>query len=57
MLGLPPTGKSMELRGMTILRIEDGKIHEVWENIDLLGLTQQLDAIPSPDQAPAGDPA
>jgi hypothetical protein len=29
----------------------------VWENIDLLGLTQQLDAIPSPDQAPAGEPA
>ena len=57
MLGLPPTGKSMELRGMTILRIEDGKIHEVWENIDLLGLMQQLGAIPSPDQAPAGDPA
>jgi steroid delta-isomerase-like uncharacterized protein len=54
MMGIPPSGKPIELRGMTILRIEDGKIHEVWENIDLLGLMQQMGAIPSPDQAPAG---
>jgi steroid delta-isomerase-like uncharacterized protein len=57
MLGIPPSGAPIELRGMTILRIEDGKIHEVWENIDLLGLMQQMGAIPSPDQAAANAPA
>jgi steroid delta-isomerase-like uncharacterized protein len=54
MLGIPPSNKPIELRGMTILRIEGGKICEVWENIDLLGLMQQMGAIPSPDQAASG---
>ena len=54
MLGVQGTGKPIELRGMTFMRIEDGKIQEVWENIDLLGLMQQMGVIPSPDQAAAG---
>jgi steroid delta-isomerase-like uncharacterized protein len=57
MLGIQGTGKPIELRGMTILRIEGGKIQEVWENIDLLGLMQQMGVIPAPDQAAAAAPA
>lgn len=53
MLGIPGSGAPIELRGMTILRIVDGKIAEVWENIDLLGLMQQMGAIPTPDAAGA----
>src|SRR3954452_4558605 len=42
--GIPPTGK--QVTGITIHRLDDGKIVEEWENPDLLGLMQQLGAIP-----------
>jgi steroid delta-isomerase-like uncharacterized protein len=50
MLGMPPTGKQVTLTGMTIVRIADGKITEVWNALDQLGLMQQLGAIPMPDE-------
>jgi predicted ester cyclase len=46
--GLPPTGESVEMSGVHILRIADGKIAEHWGNNDDLGLMRQLGAIPSP---------
>jgi len=46
--GVPPTGKQLISRGMTIIRVDDGKIAELWESIDILGLMQQMGAIPSP---------
>ncbi len=44
--GLQATGKKLEIEGMTIFRIEDGKIVEEWNSIDELGLYRQLGAIP-----------
>ncbi len=38
----PPTGKQIELKGITIHRIEDGKIVEEWERYDNLSVMQQL---------------
>lgn len=29
--GIPPTGKPVEMRGMTWLRIDDGKLSEGWQ--------------------------
>ena len=46
--GVPPTGKPLISRGMTIMRIENGQIAEIWEAIDILGLMQQMGAIPTP---------
>ena len=46
--GVPPTGKSLLSRGMTILKIENGQIQELWESIDILGLMQQMGVIPTP---------
>jgi steroid delta-isomerase-like uncharacterized protein len=43
-LGFAATGRSAEVTGMTIVRVEDGKIKEGWNNWDLLGLLQQLGA-------------
>ena len=41
----PPTGKRVELEGITIHRIEGGKIVEEWERYDNLGVMQQLGLI------------
>jgi steroid delta-isomerase-like uncharacterized protein len=45
--GLPATGKKVELAGITIWRIVDGKIKEEWSTFDYLSLMQQLGLIPS----------
>jgi predicted ester cyclase len=37
--------------GITIDRIADGKIQASWAQFDMLGLMQQLGAIPAPQQA------
>ncbi len=48
LMGIAPTGNRVTITGITIHRIEDGKIVEEWENWDALGMMQQLGAIPSP---------
>ena len=40
--GVAPTGASVDIRIISIFRIEDGQIIERWENADMLGLVQQL---------------
>ncbi len=42
----PPTGKQVEIKGITIHRIEDGKIAEEWERYDNLSVMQQLGIVP-----------
>jgi steroid delta-isomerase-like uncharacterized protein len=46
--GAAASGKMVENTGITILRIEDGKIREAWENSNLLGLMAQIGAITLP---------
>lgn len=45
--GLPATGKKVVVNGQTIVRFVDGKVVERWNAADMLGLMQQLGAIPS----------
>jgi len=40
--GLPPTGVKLELRGITVWRIVDGKIREEWTEFDQLQAAQQF---------------
>jgi steroid delta-isomerase-like uncharacterized protein len=42
----PPTGKRMEITGITIERFAEGKIVEDWTNFDALGMMQQLGLVP-----------
>ena len=42
----PPTGKQIEIKGITIHRIEGGKIAEEWERYDNLSVMQQLGLVP-----------
>ena len=50
-MGIPPTNKSVEINLIDIHRVVDGKITEHWAVGDMLGLMQQLGAIPPPGQA------
>jgi len=47
LLGAPPTGRELELRGATFLRFEDGLVVERWQHADDLGLLQQLGLLPA----------
>src|SRR5919202_3862506 len=49
----PPMGKRMEITGITIKRLVDGKIAEAWTNFDALGMMQQLGMIAASQQAEA----
>ena len=46
LFGMPATGKSATITGITIDRIADGKIVESWDELDQLGMLQQLGVIP-----------
>lgn len=41
-MGISPTEKRVEIQGVGIFRIEDGRIAELWMSRDNLGLLQQL---------------
>ena len=42
LMGAPPTGKTLTLRGINIFRIDGDKIIERWGCLDQLGLLRQL---------------
>lgn len=44
--GLAPTGNEVELSGMIISQIEDGKVAEEWRQMDTMGMFQQLGVRP-----------
>ena len=46
-MGIPSTGKEMELTSIMISRIADGKIVEEWQEFDEYSFMRQLGAIPS----------
>jgi steroid delta-isomerase-like uncharacterized protein len=46
--GIPPTGKTVLMRGMTIVRIVEGRIAESWVSNDVMGLMNQLRGGASP---------
>jgi steroid delta-isomerase-like uncharacterized protein len=45
--GIAPTGTEVVITGIVISRIEGGKEVEAWEELNLLGLMQQLGALPA----------
>jgi steroid delta-isomerase-like uncharacterized protein len=51
-LGAPGSGRSFMITGISIERLEDGRIAETWSNWDLLGLLVQVGLAPalSPDR-------
>lgn len=45
--GMQPSGRRVTMSGITIDRISGGKIVESWTDADLLGMMQQIGAIPA----------
>ena len=43
-MGIAPTGKQMNMKGVSIVRILDGRIAECWTFFDRLALMEQLGA-------------
>jgi predicted ester cyclase len=48
-MGTAPTGKRIEVTGMGLLHIVDGKATIFQEEIDMMGLMEQIGAIPMPE--------
>jgi steroid delta-isomerase-like uncharacterized protein len=41
-VGVPPTGGTIQVTGISILRASGGKIVEAWQNWDMLGMMEQI---------------
>jgi steroid delta-isomerase-like uncharacterized protein len=50
LFGIPPTGKKVTVEGITIHRIQNGKITNDWSQGNQLQLMQQLGVVPAPGQ-------
>ncbi len=48
LMRIAPTGNWVEITGISITRIQDGRIEEIWENYDTLGMMQQLGVVTLP---------
>ena len=46
-MGIPATGKEIDIRGMTMLTIGEGKCAQAWGVMDIMSLMQQIGALPA----------
>ncbi len=56
LMGIPPTGRRIEVSGITISRFAGGKIAEEWHQGDDLGMMQQLGVVPSGEASEEAGP-
>ncbi len=47
LFGIPPTGKNVTVKGISVLRMANSKVVEDWVSEDSLGLMTQLGLIPA----------
>lgn len=52
----PPSGKSIELSFIGIMKLKDGQIVEIWVEWDNMNALRQLGHLPSEDQVPFASP-
>jgi predicted ester cyclase len=55
-MDVPPTGNRVEFTGISIYRIEEGKIAASWNIEDQFGLMRQIGAVPEPGQSEEANP-
>ena len=51
--GIPPTGRRITLQVLSLYRIVDGRVREIWWGYDNLGVLQQLGVIAQPETVTA----
>jgi steroid delta-isomerase-like uncharacterized protein len=56
LMGIAPTGNRVGAPGIVINRVSGGKIVESWANYDVMGMMQQLGAIPPPGHSEEASP-
>ena len=44
-MGIPATGRRITVKGIDIYRLAEGKIADLWQEIDLLGILQQISVL------------
>lgn len=49
-LGFAPNGRLVEVRGIAVHRIADGKLVEHWAHMDMTGFVEQIAADAAPDR-------
>lgn len=54
---IPATGKSIDIWGMSMYRIEGGMAKEIWERFDMMEFLGQLGVLPPPGQPEETSPA
>lgn len=47
LMGIPPTGRRVKMTAIIVTRFAGGKAVEEWEESNMLGLMQQLGALPA----------
>ena len=55
-MSVPPSGKRIDLWGMSLCRIEGGKVTENWESFDMMEFLGQLGVLSSPRQSEEASP-
>jgi predicted ester cyclase len=55
-MGIAPTGNRIEFTGISVYRIEEGKIAQSWNIEDQFGLLRQIGAFPEPGQSEGASP-
>ena len=55
-MDVAPTGKRVEWQGQAIFHISEGKVLECRGMPDMLGLMQQIGAVPAPEQSEEASP-
>ena len=55
-MGIPPSGRSVRMGLIDIVRITDGRVVEHWSVGDNLGMMQQLGVIPQPGDTEEASP-
>jgi predicted ester cyclase len=51
LMGIPPSGRSVSMGLIDIVRVSEGRVVEHWSMGDSLGMMQQLGVIPQPGQS------
>lgn len=52
--GVPPTGKRLTWTGTGTIQVANGRIADIWDNVDMLAIMQQLGAVSMPGTGATG---